>query len=671
MMPRSIKVGDYFDNDDNGVWSWYLSHIRSGDFEEFSRNELKVTLLKRFLNTHFGPAISGQYEQNTKILFVSIPDKVHRDLPLLENFLRDYFHLEHLEHIEITKLTQSKVYNHENHYILIDKLNNFGDPSFLQFASSKWQPQLSHQQSHKMSEKSRSSGDMGKKMYGTVTEHSGSSSRLSSPNDSRNSHDRYNREPQFVEVKSVLSESTNGMADQSSRNIDDLDDEDSESIVLNFSHSMLRKQIEEKKAAALLGEQRPILNGSASGNRNSPSGSEGYSLYSPPISENVSINSYEVSTRDGSDSISERGSFGSYSGQPIALTMTRNEETNDDTSDDSQEEEISDLSSIRGSMNSMESTTSFGEDCDLANDSDSSSYSVLSILPSISISDALGHFRLVLQSTLLQNPDTKEIYTAIRQSNNQPAVADVEDDWLLYDSHFSMNNLQMLTLQDLLDANRSFPKIIFYSMIVVSDEQENLLSLSSRQGALKSNSQMTLQEVMDGATAVPRVNSGMSISNEPQQFFANMTDDADASLSPQSGPQMYASTRVQSNATTAHRSIRTVNSIGDWAFNHNSNKKSSHVDMEGQHDNGDVQVDSSHQGIQWLSTNRPSSRNGLSKVSTVGSLNPVERSKSTPLPVGLGSLNGVEGKHWRDKITAFRRKKTHKGRANERDCVIM
>lgn len=647
-MTKSVKVGDYFDSDDNGLWSWYLSHIRSGDFEEFSRNELKVTLLKRFLNAHFGTVSSGRFKQNTKILFVSIPDKVHRDLTLLENFLRDYFHLEHLEHIEITKLTHSRTYNHENHYILIDKLNNFGDPEFLQFASSKWQP---HQQSHKFSDRA-SSVELEQKICGTVTEHSGSTSRSYSPDNVASVGYEYRRQPQSVEVNSIQSESTTEQPE--------IDDDENESIVLDFPHSLLRRQIEEKKLAALkeqqqLGQRPP---------GNSFAMSKSSNIYSPPISENVSINSFEDSMREGADSITDRGS---YSGQPISLTLTRNEEVV------TQEDKISDLSSISESMASLESATSFGEDCDLDNGSESSDYSVLSILPSISISDALGHFRLVLQSTLLQDPDTKEIFTAIRQSNNQPAVADVEDDWLLYDSHFSMNNLQMLSLQELLDANRSFPKIIFYSMIVISDEQEELLNMSNAHDGLKFGSQMTLQDEACYVPAVPKVISNVSMSNEPQQFYANM-DDADTSLSEQSGPQLYAPTRVQSNATTAHRSIRTINSIGDWAFSHNNDAKNhqvNHGDGKDETTGANIHIDAGHQGIQWLSPNKPS-RNGLSKVSTFGSMNTVERSKSTPLPA-LGSLNGMdgEGKHWKDKITTFRRKKTHKGHGNGKDCVIM
>lgn len=671
-MQKSIKVDDYFDNDDNGLWSWYLSHIRSGDFEEFSRNKLKVTLLRRFLNSHFDSNRS-HYGQNTKILFVSIPDKVHRDLSLLENFLRDYFHLEHLEHIEITKLTQSPVYNHENHYILIDKLNNFDDPTFLQFASTRWQQQLSNQQSNRLSDRQSgsipnndSSVEFNKKPCDTVTERSRAGSLSSfSANSGPSDLGSDTGGLQNIEVRSIQSESTAGQFNQIPINsINDQDDEN-ESIVLDFSHSLLRKQMEEKKSQAQRIRQQEYsadTNQTITNLHTNDKDTNASDIYSPAISENVSINSYEdESMRDGSDSITAKDS---YSGQPLVLTTTHYKDDTQGSSDDSQEENISELSSVSRSMKSLGSQTSLGDNNDYENNSDSSDYSVVSILPSISISDARGHYRLVMQSSLLQDPETKEIYTAIRQSNNQPTVADVDDDWLLYDSQFSMNNLQMLTLQELLDMNRSFPKIIFYSMIVVSDEQQELLQWS--------NGMTQKEDTADASSSIPRADSYASMSRDPQQFYANMDDD-DTSLSEQSGPMMYAPTRLQSNTSTAHRSIRTVNSIGDWAFVHKNETKrqGSHRGSTSQAGVSGVQFDSDNQNLQFLHPERVHSRNGLSKVSTMASLNPVERSKSTPLPVILISFSNLDGesKHWKDKITTFRRKKNH--RQHEKGCIIM
>lgn len=721
-MQKSVRVGDYFDNDDNGVWSWYLTNIRNGDFEEFSNNKLKRTLLKRFLNEHFDPSNNRHHQSNTKILFVSIPDKVHRDLPLLENFLRDYFHLEHLEHIKITKLTKSKVYNHENHYILIDNLNNFEDPSFLRIVNSRWSQQRDmigkekEQESHRgnINNKAKSNNinsnisnhsgnnnnnsynigntnllsaerDLNsthKQMYGTVSEHPGSSS--SNSLSSVQSYSRMlrntstgsqtaNLRHQKVEVKSILSESVNENFDNKSERFfkdgsgdedEDNDENEHESIVLNFSHSALQKQLEKKK---LLEDQRKQLQRSNN-------------LYSPTHSQTVSISSFQDSLIDAGDDGDEATN---YPGQPLALTVTRDE---DDLASDSyssrEEGSISELSSVSRSLHSLGSATSLEVDDD--DDDDSSDYSVLSILPSISISDPLGHFRLVLQSSLVQNPETKEVYTAIRQSNNEPTVANIEDDWLLYDSNFSMDNLQMLTLQDLLDTNRLFPKIIFYSMIVVSDH-ENLLDGAhnlSNPNDLLAPSQSTLSKFNIYSDQLSGVDSEASSSNEPKQFYPNSDtengDDADGyyddtSLSEKSNPKMYAPTRIQSNATTAHRSIRTVNSIGDWAFLHDGDgpPQSQHNNDNSEQEEQNVHFEKGA-NVLHLSTTHTASRNGLSKVSTIASMGSVERSKSTPLPIILKSLSiDNEGKRWKAKMDSFRRKRSHKHHNGEKNCTIM
>ena len=90
-MQKSVRVGDYFDNDDNGLWSWYLTNLRLGDFEELIGNQLKYTLLKRFLNSHFYGDNNISARPNKKILLVSIPENVHEDISILEIFLKITF----------------------------------------------------------------------------------------------------------------------------------------------------------------------------------------------------------------------------------------------------------------------------------------------------------------------------------------------------------------------------------------------------------------------------------------------------------------------------------------------------------------------------------------------------------------------------------------------------
>lgn len=119
-MPLVIK--DYYNsNDYNGLFSWLLYNIRHGEFEELNNNLLKKELLRRFITHYFTTT-------NDMVLLVSIPETILEkdaesdiknnkhyflqqinkqktiDFKILENFLKDYFHLDSLNNICIKKL---------------------------------------------------------------------------------------------------------------------------------------------------------------------------------------------------------------------------------------------------------------------------------------------------------------------------------------------------------------------------------------------------------------------------------------------------------------------------------------------------------------------------------------------------------------------------------------
>ncbi|KOG97342.1 Gis4p [Saccharomyces eubayanus] len=775
-MQKSVRVGDYFDNDDNGLWSWYLTNLRLGDFEELIGNQLKYTLLKRFLNSHFYGDNNTSIRPNKKILLVSIPENVHEDISILEIFLKDYFHLEKLEHIQISKLTHSHCYNHENHYLLTDYLNNFQDPSFLEFASTSWQVQKNPKSSnnnnnnrHLIHASTASSSKPSNAQLKTNT----LDNQLLDTNTQNSMTARTNTNTKTLTYTDTADSSLtpaecnnkddNNMP-QNNENENENEEEDAgddaaSSIVLNFSHP---------RTLASKANKVPKIFPSYTNED-----------YNPSHSEIVSIDSFA-----GEDVSS------TYPGQDLSLTTARREDKDDEDqnsngSDDESFEEtsssvessvsytncssssdssivryhfstgsrgslgrgdvdhtnatyISELSSITSSIENVTNSTTPEEEDHLVGDNyeaqdylsgeedeeevdddediSSSDYSVLSILPSISICDSLGYFRLVLQSILIQNPDTKEIFTAIRQSNNEPTVASVTDDWLLYDSKFSMNNLQILTLQDLLDIKRSFPKILLYTMVIVTD--------SGPQQIEEEHKNLTQQHNDVDVTKEEPLNSELSLSNDPQQYFPTTFDDDydeyiddddsgdDASLSEQSGPQMYLPTRMASNVTTAHRSIRTVNSIGEWAFNrHNSvtkiNKSNSN-ESDNLKEYGDkisavdpypmTQLSNSNTVTSNFShllknknsykrnpkgNNEINSRNELKKIkSSINAMSAVERSKSLPLPTLLKSLSGIDNhtngnnkdrKRWKFKMTRFRNNKSNGSTDMDKSqrCAIM
>lgn len=171
-MPSVIK--DYYNsNDYNGLFSWLLYNIRHGEFEELNNNLLKKELLRRFITHYFTTT-------NDMVLLVSIPDTILEkgaeldpknnkhyflqqinkqktiDFKILENFLKDYFHLDSLNNICIKKLvtyiedkrSSSKyvdskksakinitnncvVYNNEVHYLISDPIHGFKNDDWL------------------------------------------------------------------------------------------------------------------------------------------------------------------------------------------------------------------------------------------------------------------------------------------------------------------------------------------------------------------------------------------------------------------------------------------------------------------------------------------------------------------------------------------------------------
>ncbi|KAG0670267.1 hypothetical protein C6P45_002577 [Maudiozyma exigua] len=776
-MPKSVRVGDYYDNDDNGLWSWYLDNIRSGDFEELTQNELKFTLLRRFLYNKFikdneeenksnieDPTVPTSYI-NSKILFISIPDNIHSDISLLETFLKEYFHLEDLTNIKIIKLTHDKTYHHENHYVLIDTLNNFDDPTFLEYVNPKdykYSGSLSQSQhnnsfnntnaqsipssivdyptiapeltietnkktnkSHKNKiSKTRTITNEGEKLLDTVrtvtggtTDHtitytnseSVTSSRSSSPEVSYSSsasssvsscssscasssissvsysnsfvysnnitesivssEKSMGSVPQPIdttgqtgsniknetETKSLddrkhtsftsKKSGSNSIVDNENEEVsinrlEDMEDTTGSIIEINFPRTKLHTNMsnEQEKPTKQLTTSR-IYNPRA----------DNSGIYTPPQSEIISINSFadtrskilEVDTEPLRPSRSRSRS-------ELSGSIREDQESNDFNSYD--ENLVAEVEEEDGE--SQMDSSSFSSSITVSTQTTSAD-SIYSILPSISIRSPQGHFRLVLQSMLTLNED-RQIYTAIRQSNNLIDDADVSDDWILYDQKFSMNNLIMLTLKDLFEWGQNLKKILFYSMIFI--DNNTVATTESQQ-------QVPVELELDNNDI-----------ETPQLLFA---DDA------VNDPTMHIPERVQTNNTIAHKSIRTINSIGEWAFKKKSNTTDRYSgsydssDSEGfpqtyfgngdiitgtntiQNKKDDIRVDSTTQKKKNTTTNNNKKLKDLERVARWKSV----PNKSAPTEHNTGSGN------WKKNMKRFSKGKSH----NQKDtfCTVM
>lgn len=728
-MLKSVRVGDYYSNDDNGVWSWYLANLRAGDFEELIDNKLKYTLLKRFLNKHLLSNVMGREPttpNNKKILFVSIPEDIHQDISILELFLKDYFHLQNLSNIQISKLTDNKVYNHENHYFLVDEYNNFQDPTFLGLGRSTWKaegtagtvydprrndtlnndddkiaatlavnvdkldsensnttdgtrhnngggnesvrPTLSSQVSSinctsslsSISSTGVDSLNEELRMQRTIDNHQPEDDKATVPQ-SRGSRIDYRDEEGSTDQNGsnstkVLTQNGTSDADTDEfvTNREDFDSyseqdgnppiDTASSIVLNFAPTHKRGlQNKRNKVSNLLSEKYPS------------------DFYTPPQSEMVSINSF--------------GTPDDYAGQSLKLMITKNKNrsSDDDDDDDDYEGKMEDIEGMQpicelsrdmgrhdvepiANNDELESTTSHSSSSvissevvseDSLNDS-ASELTLMSILPSISIFDVLGYFRLVLQSIIIVDPESKEIFTAIRQSNNKPTIADITDDWLLYDSDFSLGNLRILSLQDIMDIKRDYPKILFYTMVSVKNRSEIACEFThSGHGFTKSPTpvmnKVHEEDIEDNDNPV-----------EVQEYFPNpqpLTAEDVYHNDDNNGAGLQVAERTKSNMTTTHRSIRTVNSIGDWPLDISGGATRTTTNTSYAYDDPELTLKFDESSKNMMNKNRKDgsggkySKNYLSKVNTNGSnapLDSVERTKSLPLPTLLKSLSHAD-----------------------------
>lgn len=490
-MPLVIK--DYYNsNDYNGLFSWLLSNLRHGEFEELNNNLLKKELLRRFITHYFTTS-------NDMVLLVSIPDTILEkdkapdvnnkhyflqqineqksiDFQLLENFLKDYFHLDSLNNICIKKLVtyiedkksaynrfndnsnpkkglgnkknlkinvtnNCLVYNNEVHYLISDPIHGFKNDDWL-----------------------------GLKRNNTIA----------------------NDKP----VNKMYSQSTATTSNSDESDILEIDFKHPQPVssnTCNTKKERVTKSIEDNKRAI---RSDDIVNREYMD----------------------SINSYNYSTDD---------SFGTH----LEPVETRD---SDDSSCDIDDISIGDLSSY----------ASNDGDADMA-----------SILPSISIKDDSSsmQFRLVLQSIIIIKPSfdgsSYTMYTAIRQTNYLPYVATMEDDWLLYDQNFDIQNLEICSLNDIWVSFKNCKKIMFYSLVDTGREntlvsysddevEEEIVPLNEE---LNSDDEVDDLASFDSNEMIPHsftVPDGVSSKELPQQLYDNGDDS-------ENGIQLYqANTNV-------------------------------------------------------------------------------------------------------------------------------
>ncbi|KAL6945517.1 hypothetical protein ACO0QE_002977 [Hanseniaspora vineae] len=674
-MPHIITVKDYYENDYNGLWSWYLNNLRKGEFEELTGNILKYSLLKKFLKEFFyknnNDTNNDSHENSDrKILLVSVPDKIYKNqtnykINILENFLKDYFKLDDLTNIHIEKLTKKncKIYNHETHYLIMDPLNNFKDKHLF-----KPNYEASEQQSFDSGSSDTSSIDEDQ-LKVSVKPFSSSLTAIS-----QLAHQT------MQQLNSPDAESHNA----NSGNDDGVSMTLQERCVTKEITKEINKGTEKKE---LNGTKSEISHVTQSKTEEKPCTTS---------SNNRSSIHTQTTTNTHKQLLNTHGHLDNDVQMSIA---SFNYTTDDDFGEELQYVDTRDDHSYTGESQLQQGDTSVFEETDSEDIDDMGSsvldedldhehghtddddYSMNSIFPSISIKDHFGEFRLVLQSILIENPEydinNKQVdnlitNTAIRQSNMDPTNASIHDDWLLYDAQFDITNLQMLSLSDVLYLNKNCPKMLFYTMVDTSnpenlpqDEIDDMKTDSHHHHRfspvpLLQQEYDTQEKVIEpeedeiqefNADVIKKNMNSFSTSNFLQDFENQSTDgrsqysdDRDSYSDISSGVKLY---NANTNVTTTSRNPYVVQSfygndtkreddstIYDGISRQNTNARSfaesSMSFASGLSNNGDSNnLDGANSRHKSKKSGRSMGRD-LTKVLTLGSLHLVERSKTLP-----------------------------------------
>ncbi|AET39141.1 Gis4p Ecym_4061 [Eremothecium cymbalariae DBVPG len=407
-------------DDCNGLWSWYLHNLRCGEFEELSSDIVKCRLMKRLVKEYSGGTMSA----SNRVLLVSVPDDIRQGASILEEFLRSSLPgMREVRDGNITKLTGRKdLLNGEDHYLINDTKGGVAGVGLT--ANRPVESFGSHFQRQDQCDNEFSFGHSNASLEETLNVSLCANTGLE------------NVAGISTQLKGIGFDPVSNDISYMQQNID----------VDRREHTLDGGGVGDTEVAS----EKP-RNGerfTTSFKANSLTAVDNSKLFT------FGLSSSAISTCKNSEEVSIRSSesYQSYDGEVLARTLTREEHIQGSCCPtEHRHEEL---------YNEGDSTSELSSACNSVS-------SDCSIFPSISISGDEGDFRIVLQSILIYNTTLDQLLTAVRQSNNDTTVADINDDWLLYDERFSMNNIQMVSLIDIFEMNGVFPKILFYSVVAI------------------------------------------------------------------------------------------------------------------------------------------------------------------------------------------------------------
>ncbi|CCE65188.1 hypothetical protein TPHA_0K00540 [Tetrapisispora phaffii CBS 4417] len=528
----------------SSLWTWYLNCIRNGEFEELLKEEDKyrsiLNKIRETLQTHARNIEMEEEDANISdgnILFLSLHYTLDKDKEIIDDFLVDNFPNVDLSNIVIREICNNNINSehfkkdHETYYMVIDSLNKLLTTSIEEVS-------------------------------------------VSCHRDDTSNIDRYKEQNSEFEYVNQSTQAKD--LDEEGSYVSSSENDSGLSIELNFKTKFNRNKFQNSTTEIAKAEAN-------------------HAVVKP--SNNASIYSRsDIESIDSYSDLNSRNLNTHYDGQSLKLTHHKDNLLKNTTSslDSGQNDKAVERLDDEATSDSMIVSDVFSSGAySMSNLSINSQDRLLSLLPSIEMQNSYGEFKLVLQSMILINFESGESFTAVRQSNSLIHEATEDDEWLLYDSKFSMDNLEIVTLNYLMDIYADFVKIFFYSMVIInleypqaitfatdkhinnnlinSDGSSANLSLDSNISPLASN----FLSVNDKEVAVsvrnpllpyiPNSDDNQHNNNNKTTFEkpSSNRDDEDSdcdSVLEYPIPEIFSPDTIASNKATALRSVTTNNS---------------------------------------------------------------------------------------------------------------
>lgn len=396
----------------NTLLSWYLTNLKNGEFEQLTHNKQRSKQLEIFLNTQFQ---DFGYDSEKVFLVISLPSMISPEISariLPDLLLKVFSHIEGTKppKISITSIGQNSITN-EQLYIVRNISDNFETKSQLSF--------------------------------GVNSRHGGTAGENNNNINNNGSNSSNN-----VELNSIISGESGFSLCSTNSSIP------SSHVMENkIFHSVPSIDIDQIEDTA-----QP---------RNSDVDNLSIDSYNPEYEQSIGSENNLTRVSTNEESVIEQPPM-------VKIQSVKSDYDNSPSQNLNHSQSVSTHTVNQTDKQSFISDTNsqFSQDTSFLGGNFLKQYPSI-VTTNTSIGTSI-QYNLILDSMLFINVDDGLITTAIKQSTdnstlNQSAYDedydDDEEEWLLYDENFSLDNLQLLNFDEVIESTPHTEKVLFYSLV--------------------------------------------------------------------------------------------------------------------------------------------------------------------------------------------------------------